>query len=262
MKRLVYLAFVVFVFTQAFSCTDNRPFRPGEQWGNGLKFDEETALKKVIVRDVLGGVLSVSVDPDVILPPPVDETEIEPEVESKMSAISINASIPAEDRTVEGTYIFKDEEHRDALKIIAEGSKEEISKAGGEHIIIKFSPLKLTFEFDQFVFTNACGFRAYVDGKIKCRINGKFNKIDQQFDGSGSCDAGMSDGVADLVYVFNDEEERAVKMSVNVYIDGDIFNMDSYRFTGSFNVDNRLMTVDNTFNEEQICTPLAERGAN
>lgn len=252
MKRLMYLAFIMLVCTQVFSCTDSRPFRPGEQWGNGLKFDEETALKKLIVRDVLGGVLSVSVDPNIILPPPTEE----------MSAISINASIPAEDNSVEGTYVFKDEENRDALKIVAEGNKEEISKAGGEHVIIKFSPLKLRFEFDQFVFTNSCGFRAYINGKMECRINGKYDRRDETFKGSGSCNAGTSDNIAnraDLIYVFQDEEERAVKMAVNVYVDGDIFNIDNYRFTGSFNVDNRLMTVDNTFNEEQICTPLAER---
>jgi len=255
----MFLALAVILSAGLFACSDSRPFRPGEQWGNGLKFDEETALKKLIVRDILGGVLSVSVNPDVILPPPPEETTPD---ETEMRAVTINASIPAEDRSVEGTYVFKDEEEREALKITAEGIKEEISKAGGEHVIIKFSPLKLKFEFDRFVFTNSCGFRAYLDGKMECRINGKYDKRDETFKGSGSCNAGTSDNIAnaaDLVYVFQDEEERAVKMAVNVYVDGDVFNIDDYRFTGSFNVDNRLMTVDNTFNSEQICTPLAER---
>lgn len=255
MKRLMFLALAIILSAALFGCSDSRPLRYGEQWGSGLKFDEETALKKLIVKDVLGGILTVSVDPNVILPPPSEET---PSDETEMRAISINASIPAEDRTVEGTYVFQDEEHRDALTITAEGNKEVISRAGGAQMLIKYSPLKLRFEFDQFVFTNGCGFRAYVDGVIECRINGKFDRRDETFKGSGSCKAGMSNLPEDLIYVFEDEEERAVKMGVNVYVDGDFFNLDSYRFTGMVHIDGRMMSIEKNFNEQQICTPLAE----
>ncbi len=232
------------------ACNDqSRHFSAGSGWGNGFMFDEETALRKIIVRDVLGGVLSLSVDPNVVLPPPVNEED--------MSAISINASYPEEENIVEKTYVFKDEENRDALKVTAEGKKEEISMARGKRIV-KFSKLKLKFEFDKFVFSNACGFRAYVNGEIQCQVSGRYNKEDETFSGWGNCSAGMSDDTNEFIYVFQDKEQRSVRMAVNVKIDGDIFDLKNYTFAGIFNVDNRLIAIENKFEEERVCMPLAE----
>lgn len=255
MKRIIYLTIATLVFFGAMSCNDDRagPMSPNIIWGTGLKFNEETALKKLIVRDVLGFALSTAIDPAVFVGLPEEKTE------GGASAITINVSFSSTDSVVAEDYSFVDEEGLESLFITASGGKNEIITQSTDSSMVNFSPLNIVFDFDQFVFTNACGMRAYLDGIMECRVQGKYNRINENFKGSASCRAGLESDPRDLIYVLTDkDEERAVRMTINVSINGNAFQLESYSFSGTVFIDSRMMTVDNNFDDVSICSPLTD----
>ena len=252
MKRIFYIVLAILIIAGVTSCNEeSRPFNPNVIWGTGLKFDEETALKKLVAWDVLGYAISQSIDP----------VEFSYDVDlEEARAISISADYSSvDDRRLNETYVFADEENIESLTVTATGQSIDVYSRSGEDTIIRFSPLNIVFQFNDYVFTNSCGFVAYLSGKMECRVNGEYNRITEYFKGSASCTSGMVNTFDELIYVFQGEEERAVKMQVNININGNAFNLDSYRYSGMIFVDDRMMTVENDFNEEAICIPLQNR---
>lgn len=263
MKRVIYLVIAALVFFGAFSCNDDRtgPLSPNIMWGTGYKFDEETALKKLIVRDVLGYALSTAIDPAVItgIPEGDDTEEVDEEVDEGVSAITINATFYSSDDKVSESYAFADEDGIESLLIDATGGKSEVVTQPTNSSLVTFSPLNITFDFDQFVFINSCGMRASFDGIMKCRVNGKYNRTNENFKGTATCTISSRDNPTDFIYVLEDEgEQRAVTMQINASINGNAFQIESYSFTGTIHVDGRMMTVDNKFNEAAICSVLTD----
>jgi len=211
--------------------------------GTNASLSQEEVVKQVIVRDVLGGALTTAVDPIKIS---YDSIEAR--------AISINAAYETTTSEVNESYIFQGADGLDSLSITATGEVDEVTTSETDSSILDFSPLNLLVHFENFIFTNTCGLQATITGDIECRVNGKYTRGNEHFKGSATCISGTFLDTQDIKYSM-EGNDHDIHFVVNAIIDGNAFVLESYKFSGSFFVDNRFIPAGVAVGENLSCNP-------
>lgn len=240
MRRIIFFATAALLLTGVSSCFDDSGGR-GSYGAVNRSISDEEARQNTIMRDVLGGALTSSVEPQVFSFDSI-----------KDKAISINVAFQATQSDINETYTFEGNDGRDSLTINATGKVEEIETAETDSDILKFASLNLVIHFDNFIFQNACGVEASITGDVECRVDGTYNRKSEEFKGGAICASGTLADTADIIYKLDDDEHK-IHFSVNVSINGGAFNLESYRFTGTVVIDGRIVLATSIFDETLSC---------
>jgi hypothetical protein len=242
MKRIFIIVSTVAVAAALCACNDSfRGNSNNTAWGPNATITGARAIRTTIIKDILGGALTTSIDPN--------EFAFE-KIEKK--AMSVNVAFSAAAETINETYMFAGEDGAQALSITASGDVEEIDTPETGASILKYAPLDLLIHFEKFVFTNACGVQATITGDMECKVKGDYNRADENFNGTATCVSGTFIDGADITYLMV-EQEHKINFSVSAKIEGNAFNPDSYNFMGTFFIDNRLVAIDNFVEGTLVC---------
>ena len=243
MKRVIKFFLLALFLFHIESCLNDSSGRltPGGSLGSPNTTDTQAITHATIVHDILGGALSATVKPEAFS---VDTTE--------SKAMTINVAFSSETSEIGANFGFKDEDGQDSLSITATGNVEEITTSATNSSLLNFSPLKVLIVFTNFQFTNACGAKQSFTGEMECRANGKYNKTDSNFKGSGTCVSGTEAKRDNLVDHY-DNEDHQLNFSVNFLVDGNPFSSDSYTFGGQFLIDKHMIIVGSTTEQKITC---------
>ncbi len=236
--RNLFLPFIL-ALTIAALCACSESGRSGSGIpGPNQLISEAQVERNTIVKDVLGGALTTSIDPVAFS---FDDVAVR--------AMTVNVEFSTTISTINEYYTFKGSDGADSLTINASGNVEEIETSETGSSILKFVPLNLLIHFENFFFTNSCGVQAVLTGDMECRVKGDFIRETENFKGTAMCTSGTFIAPSDIIYFFGDIEHK-IHLTVNVTADGNAFNLDSYNFSGSFFLDNRIVaigTIDEVF---------------
>jgi hypothetical protein len=248
MKTLrAYHIFAVFFIAIAVlaGCSDNKYTgsnrTPMTELGPNITVTGEKARENSMIRDVLGGAIATAIDP----------VEINYDgVEKKF--ISVSVAFSSETSEINETFVFPDENGAETLTIIATGEVEEMTTRETESSILKFTALSILFQFNEFAFTNACGVPATLTGEFKCTASGTYTREDEHYKGGVSCMTGTERADTELRYKFNGDEHD-IFAAVNANVDGNVFDLQSYSFYGSFYIDGKRVPVSKLMDAQLVC---------
>lgn len=240
-RHILSIGVIVLLAHAICSCANDSSGSSRKYNGTNASLSQEEVVKRAIVRDVLGGALTTTVDPVQISYDSV-----------KRKALSINAVFETITSEINENYIFQGDDGLESLSITATGKADEIATPETNSSILNFSSLNLLFHFDNFMFTNTCGVQATITGDIECRVNGKFIRGNERFEGSATCVSGTFLDSQDIQYS-TEGNDHEIHFVVNVIIDGNAFVLDSYKFSGSFFIDDRFIPAGVAVDENLSC---------
>lgn len=244
--RACHILAVLFIAIAVLAgCSDNKysmsKKSPMTELGPDITVTGEKARENSMIRDVLGGAVATAIDP----------VEISYEnVEKKF--ISVSVAFSSETSEVNETYVFADANGAETLTVVTAGEVEEMTTRETESSILKFTALSIIFQFSEFAFTNACGVPATLTGEFKCTASGTYTREDEHFKGGVSCMTGTERADTELKYRFNGDEHE-IFAAVNANVDGNVFDLQSYSFYGSFYIDGKRVPVSKLMDAQLVC---------
>lgn len=241
-SKLIFPALVIFAILSLCACMNDSTGRSSKGGpGSNESISEGQVVRTTIVRDILGGALTTSIDP----------TAFSFEEITKR-AMTINVEFSTKTSAIDEYFTFQGDDGADSLTIAASGNVEEIDTPDTGASLLKYSPLNLLFHFENFVFTNSCGVQSILTGDMECRVKGDYTRTNENFKGTATCTSGTYIETSDILYVLGDKEYK-VRLAINVKVDGNAFNPDSYSFTGSFIIDSRIVGISSFADEQLTC---------
>lgn len=245
MKNHSFFVFLAaFVAIAAASCSSDKTGWGSNLWGPNASASGAQDVKNAMVKDVLGGALTTAIDPQEFAYDSIEK-----------KATSVNVAFSTTTSEMDGTYTFTGADGIDSLTINVSGEVDEVTTEETESSVLNFSQLQILIHFDGFVFANACNVQATLIGDVECKVSGTYNRASESFKGNAMCSSGTIIHPLDMTYLLGQDEHK-VRFSVNVKIDGNAFDLDSYIFNGSFFIDNRIVPIANIVSDNLSCDAL------
>ncbi len=243
-KRSFFVLLAALLAIAAASCSSDKSGWGSNLWGPNASASGAQDVKNAMVKDVLGGALTTAIDPQEIVYDAIEK-----------KAISVNVAFSTTTSEMDETFTFSGVDGVDSLSINASGEVDEVTTEETESSVLNFSQLQILIHFDSFVFANACNVQATLTGDVECKVSGTYNRASENFKGTAMCSSGTIMHPLDMTYLLGQDEHK-VRFSVNVKIDGNAFDLDSYNFNGSFFIDNRLVPIANIISDNLSCDAL------
>lgn len=240
----IFAAFFIAIALFA-GCSDNKytmsKKTPMTELGPDMTVSGDKAKDFSMIRDVLGGAVQTAIDP----------VEITSGATEK-KLISVSVAFSSETSEINETYVFTGDDGAQSLTITAAGQVEETITRETESSILKFTALSILFQFTEFTFTNACGVPASLMGELRCTASGIYTRSDEHFKGGVSCMTGTAREDRELKYRFNGDEHD-IFVAVNANVDGNVFDLASYSFYGTFMIDGMRVAISRLIDAKLIC---------
>lgn len=274
MRRIATLIIALSCLALVFGCEDQngRKFG-GRAWDHNLSISE-LALERAIISDIMGGIASEVVQPDLMtlsgLEPEAEETTEETtnetteqtaeETQASINVQKISISVPwsrtitSSSETTSDSFEYAGPEGG-SLTIDVFGNLEKVSPHMNDDKTLLFSPLSVIFTFDHYTYPNSCGLMAMINGVLSCRVNGSVDRETDLVEITGNCTSGSESTSGSLLYKLSEEEVHDVFLQTNLKAIGPWYELTSYKFFGTYMLDRRGGTIDSVLaSSPGICT--------